>query len=503
MKKSITFLILLFAILSLSVVSASENATDLEINDIADEVILSDGPSGEINESTGGDVKSDSTLTVKDTKGYETFKTEFKVTLTSNGTNLASKKVIINLNSKNFTRTTDSAGQAILKINLSKGTYDVKCYFLGDKNTNPSQGSAKITVVDPKKTVIDVADKDISYRQGSKSVFIVRLLTETGASVKNQTVTFRVDGKTYKAVTDSKGYAQIFLSLKKGTHKVFYTFKGKKPYLSSTGSTKIKVKSSMGKGNGYWMWASGIKSVSLKTLKSKGTKQIFLNSYAVSLYGRSTVTSWIAKANKYGMKVHIWAQVFYEGNWVRPVKADGTPDYKYMKKKVAQLVSYSKMKGVAGIHMDYLRFGGTAHLYNNSEKAINYMTKKACVEVRKVSPNCIMSAAVMPEPDSMLYYYGQEIPTMSKYLDVIIPMSYKGNYGKTTPWIGDVTNWFVNQSNGAQIWAGLQSYKSDDNVQRLSHSELLKDARNAMNSGAKGVVLFRIGVTNLLNFYKV
>ena len=75
---------------------------------------------------------------------------------------------------------------------------------------------------------------------------------------------------------------------------MFYTFKGKKPYLSSTGSTKIKVKSSMGKGNGYWMWASGIKSVSLKTLKSKGTKQIFLNSYAVSLYGRSAVTSWIA-----------------------------------------------------------------------------------------------------------------------------------------------------------------------------------------------------------------
>ena len=122
MRMSITFLILLFAILSLSVVSASENATDLEINDIADEVILSDVPSGDVNESTVGDVKADSTLTVEDTKGYETFQTEFKVTLTSNGTNLTSKKVIINLNSKNFTRTTDSAGQAILKINLSKGT---------------------------------------------------------------------------------------------------------------------------------------------------------------------------------------------------------------------------------------------------------------------------------------------------------------------------------------------------------------------------------------------
>ena len=114
MKKSITFLILLFTILSLSVVSASENATDLEINGVADEVISSDEPLGDVNESTLDNVKADSTLEVKDTKGYETFQTEFKVTLTSNGTNLTSKKVIINLNNENFTRTTDSAGQAIL-----------------------------------------------------------------------------------------------------------------------------------------------------------------------------------------------------------------------------------------------------------------------------------------------------------------------------------------------------------------------------------------------------
>lgn len=500
MRKSIILMILALALISLSAVSASENATDSDIAAIDD---VSDVPLLEANDTVVEDVKADSKITAKDTKGYETFQTEFKVTLKSNGTAMASKKVKINVNNKNYTRTTDDKGQAILKVKLLKGTYDVNYRFSGDNNTNPSSGKAKITIVDPKKTVIDVADKNINYRQGSKSVFIVRLLTDTGISVKDQNVTFRVNGKTYKAVTDSKGYAQIFLSLKKGTYKVSYYFKAKRPYLASNGSAKIKVKESMGKGNGYWLWASGMKSVSLKTLKAMGTKQLFLNAYAISLYGKGAVTSWIAQANRYGMKVHIWAQVFYEGKWVRPVKADGTPDYNYMKKRVAKLVSYAKIKGVAGVHMDYVRFGGTAHLYKDSTKAINYMVKKACTEIRKVNPNCIISAAVMPEPDMMLYYYGQDIPTMSKYLDVIVPMAYKGNYKKNTAWIQEVTSVFAGQSNGAQIWTGLQAYQSDDNVKRLSHSELLKDARASMKGGAKGVVLFRIGVTNLLDFNKV
>lgn len=504
MRKSIIFLILTLTLISISVVSASENATDLEVDGPDEEVILSDGSLDEVNDNVVEDVKANSTITAKNTKGYASFQTEFKVKLTSNGTNLDSKKVTINLNGKNYTRTTNESGQVVLKIKLPKGTYNANYYFSGDNATNPSQGSAKITIADAKKTVINVVDKDINYRQGSKSVFIVRLLTDTGASVKNKIVTFKANGKTYKRTTDSKGYAQIFLSLKQGTYKVSYSFKAKSPYLSSSGSTKVKVKPPIGKGNGYWMWASGIKSVSLKTLKTQGTKQIFLNAYAISLYGKGTVTSWIAQANRYGIKVHIWAQVFYEGKWVRPMKADGTPNYGYMKKKVAQIVNYAKIKGVAGVHLDYIRFGGTAHLYNGqSTKAINYMVKKTCLEVRKVRPNCIISAAIMPEPDMMLYYYGQDIPTMSKYLDVIVPMAYKGNYEKDTKWIQNVTSFFVSQSNGARIWTGLQAYQSDDNVKRLSHSELLKDARAAMNGGAKGVILFRIGVTNLLDFNKV
>jgi len=120
-----------------------------------------------------------------------------------------------------------------------------------------------------------------------------------------------------------------------------------------------------------------------------------------------------------------------------------------------------------------------------------------------VHPNIIVSAAVMPEPSSMKYYYGQDVPTISKYLDVVIPMIYKGNYHASSKWIKKVTKKFVKQTTGSKIWAGLQSYKSDWNIKKLSYSALLKDAKNAKKGGAAGVVLFRFGLSALLNFKKI
>ena len=487
---------LVLALLSLSAVAADGNATFIESSsDAVEDINSASSDASEI-------IKSNSTLSVKDTVGYEEFSTEITATLNSNGTALASKQVIFNVNGNNYTRTTDSLGCAVLNMNLTKGTYNASFFFLGDDFFNPSNGSALITIKSPTKTVLKV-DNAINYRQGSKSPFIVRLLTTNGKAVKNQEIVFKVNQTTYNATTNSKGYAKILLSLKKGTYSVSFSFASNKPYLSSNGTLNITVKSGLSKGNGYWMWASGIKSVNLKTLKAKGTKHLFLNSYAFDLYGKKKVTSWIAKANKYGMKVHIWIQIFYEGKWIKPIKKDGSINYGMINKKISKAIYYSKIKGVAGIHMDYVRFGGTAHKYDNSVKAVNYFVKKVCVEVRKVRPNCIISAAVMPEPDTNKYYYGQDIPSMTKYLDVIIPMAYKGNYGKNTAWLKIVTKKLVSQSNGALVWTGLQAYKSDSNVKKLSHSQLLKDAKASMSGGAKGVVLFRIGVTKLLNFNKV
>lgn len=511
MKNKIFFTaaLILTLFMALAVVSAADNTTDVsaEVEDADIPEVLSEVE--DVN-STSDDaeepvvVKQNSTISANKTVGYKSFSTKFDVALKSENKPLSSKPVNITINGITYKKTTNANGLASVSVKLNTGTYTVKIAYGGDNTTKATSKSAKIVIKDPVKTSIKVADKDINYRQGSKCVVIVRLLDANSKPVAKQTVTFKVNGKKYVAKTNSKGYARIFVSLKKGSYKIKYAFAKNAPYLSSSGSHKIKVKPAMGKGNGYWVWSAHMKKVNLKKLQSRGTKQIFLHVHAISVYGKSTVVSWIKQAHKYGMKVHLWMQVFYSnGEWVRPVNKDGSFKYKYMNSKIAEAKKYAKIKGVNGVHLDYVRFGGTAHLYDTSTKAVNYFVKKVAVGIHKINPNMIVSAAVMPEPGMMDYYYGQDIPTMSKYVDVLLPMVYKGNYGKNTAWIKSVTKAFVGQSNGAQVWTGLQAYKSDSNPTKLTSSELIKDARAAKSGGASGVILFRYGITNLLKFTKV
>ena len=461
----------------------------------------------EEDQSTEDDVtvnKTDSVITASNVKGYETFTTTINIKLTSNGTALPSKALKIILNGITYNKNTDANGEVKLNVKLNKGTYTAQITYLGDDLTTNATKTCKVTIGAPVKTSLKLGDKYINYRQGSKCLFYVKLLDANNKAVKNQIVTFKVAGKTYTAKTNKYGIAKIYLNLKKGTHKVKYSFKKNAPYLSSSGSHKIKVKAKMAKGNGYWLWSSHMKKVNLKSLSKKGTKHIFLHVQAISTHGKSAVVSFIKKAHKYGMKVHLWMQVCCVGEkWTRPIDDNNKIKYSFLNKKIREAKKYAKIKGVDGIHFDYVRFGGTAHLYKDPNRAINYFMKKASTQIHKIKSNCIVSAALMPEPSMMTYYYGQDVSTMSKYADALIPMVYKGNYHQTRSWITSVTKSFVGQSNGAQIWTGLQSYHSDNNAKKLTQKTLLKDAKAAMKGGAKGVVLFRIGISCNFNFKKV
>lgn len=516
MKRMLLLFVVLLALLSVSAVSADDNLTDavgddVGTGDVLEEVSADDADAlmqedvDVLQENTTADVeKTPSKIEASKVKGYETFKTTVSLKLTSDNKPLASKKVTISLNGVNYTRTTDKNGMATLSLSLKTGTYTAKFTYLGDNSTESATKTCKVVINDPIKTKLKLGDKYIIYRQGSKCLFYVKLLTKNGKAVKGQVVNFKVAGKKYSAKTDKNGIAKIYLKLKKGKHKVKYSFKKSSPYLSSSGSHVIKVKAKMGKGNGYWLWAAHMKKINLKSLANRGTKQIFLHVQAISSYGRSAVVSFISRAHSYGMKVHLWMQVCCVGeNWVSPVNDDGSFKYGFINKKVREAKSYAKIRGVDGIHLDYMRFGGTAHKHKNAVKVINYIVKKTSVKVHKVNPNCILSVALMPEPSMMKYYYGQDVSTLSKYTDALLPMVYKGNYHQTRGWVTSVTKAYVKDSNGAQIWTGLQSYHSDNNVRKLSQKSLVKDSKAAMKGGAKGVILFRIGISCNFNFKKV
>lgn len=423
----------------------------------------------------------------------------------SNNNPLNGKNIIISVGNVSYNKTTDANGKVVLNVKLAKGKYNAMFSYVGDENINPCQKTTTVIVKTPIKTKIYCADKNINYRQGLKNTFIVRLIDGNGKALKSQTVTFKVNGKTYIAKTDKKGYAEVCLNLKKGSYTVGFSFYKKSPYLYSHGSYKIKVKAPIGKGNGYWLWPAHMKHLNLKSLSKLGTKHIFLHVQAISVYGKSSVISFAKKAHRYGIKVHLWMQVccIRGDKWVRPVNKDGSFKYSFINKKVKEAISYAKIPGIDGVHLDYVRFGGTAHLYKTSTQSINYIVKKTSLGIHKVKPNCIVSAAVMPEISKMISWYGQDIPTMGKYLDVIVPMVYKGNFNQKTAWITKIVSKYKSQSKSAVIWGGLQTYHSDNNVKKLSYSALLKDAKSSKAGGATGSILFRIGLTHYLNFKKV
>ncbi len=248
---------------------------------------------------------------------------------------------------------------------------------------------------------------------------------------------------------------------------------------------------------GYWLHGKNMKDVDLGLLSSSGATDIFLHEYAVTKHGLSEVESWIAKANAAGIKIHIWTQVFYNGGWINPVK-DGTLDAELFDERIGRAKRSAQIKGVAGIHFDYLRYPGTAYKTAGGTGAVSEFARRAAAQLHQVNSNLVVSVALMPETISSEHYYGQDYAAISKYMDVVIPMIYKGNYKKESPWIAATAKWYVENSKGAKVWAGLQGYKSDEDTAPLPASEIAADAELSFEAGSDGVVIFRWGVTNLI-----
>ena len=448
-------------------------------------------------------VPKTSKITASNYVAYQGIKNKYTVTLTADKKPLSGKTVTFELDGKTYNKKTNSKGQASINIDLAKGTYTIKYSYAGEVKIKKTSGSKKITV--KKGASVKISKKSsLIFRNKQAGYFKVKLVDVQGNPVASKKVTFTIKGKKYTKTTNKKGIASLKIKRKIGSYKIKVNFKKSSVYKKASKTFTIKVKPKQARNNGFWMLSLDMKKVSFKKLEKYGTKHIFVNAKCLERYGKTYVEKWIKDAKSHGIKVHIWMQVFYsaKGGWVIPVK-DGKIKYDLIKSKVKEAKKYAKIKGVAGVHFDYLRFPGNAYNYKNGVKAVNYFTKQASKAIHKVNKKLIVSAAVMPEPSGMKYYYGQDIPTMSKYLDAIVPMVYKGNYHAGDKWIKAVTKAFVKQSKKAKIWTGLQSYRSDENWGKLSAKELMGDADAAALGGAHGVILFRYGLVDYINFNEV
>lgn len=430
---------------------------------------------------------------------YVGFENLYSVTLTAEGIPLAGRTVAFKINGHKSYAKTNSKGVATIDIQENAGKYYLYYLYSGEKNIDSAGGKAYILIKKGMSTYMSKANS-VVYRDRTLGQFKVKIIDARLNLLSNKKVIFTFRGVKYTKTTDKNGIATLDIKLKKGSYKLNVKFPKDALYNGVSKTYTIKVKAKAAQNNGFWLISTDMPKINFKTLQKYGNKHIFLNAKAFERYGQSYVEKFIKNAANHGIKVHIWMQVFYYNDgWKYPVK-NGKYNYDLINSKIKEAKKYAKVKGVAGIHFDYLRFPGNAYQYSKGTEAINYFTKQASNAIHKINSKLIVSAAVMPEPSAMITYYGQDIPTMSKYLDAIIPMVYKGNYHASTSWIKSVTQTFAKQSKGAQIWTGLQTYKSDEDVTKLSAKELMKDAQAAVAGGAKGVILFRYDLFNYINF---
>ena len=304
---------------------------------------------------------------------------------------------------------------------------------------------------------------------------------------------------------------------------------------------------------GIWLKAEDVGILNLDEIKGAGITDIFIKANILSnpTYP-SVLTALLNKLKNTDIRVHAWITCFKDanGNWIDPqgsytytvkvpyvvkkyqtktkqwykywYKSKGKWKYKWKYKwvykwnyqyayrdevrtgydtsKTTSLITaiadITRNYKIDGIHLDYVRYPGTAYKHSGGTETITLFVKNVYDSVKSIKPKVAVSAAVMPECSQNGYYYGQDYAKLAPYLDFFVPMIYKGNYKKDTAWIGSTTKWIVDHSGGKPVLAGLQTYESDNDLTKLPANELKEDVKSAINKGASGYVLFRYGLTD-------
>ncbi|BDH80153.1 hypothetical protein MTTB_15320 [Methanothermobacter tenebrarum] len=239
-----------------------------------------------------------------------------------------------------------------------------------------------------------------------------------------------------------------------------------------------------------WVHASIMEKVNFTALKNKGITDIFLEQQAFTKTEyRTALLNFLNGASNAGIRVSAWVICLREnGTWVDPTNES------YIESLINRIQEFLSFPGVGGIHLDYIRYPETAYNYPNATDIITGVVQRIYETVKSANPTLLVSAALMPEKEANAYLYGQDYAKLAQYLNVLVPMAYKGNYRANTTWITSVTSYIKDRCNGKEVWTGLQTYRSDEDPTRIPAKELESDIMAAFNGGATGYVLFRYGL---------
>ena len=139
---------------------------------------------------------------------------QLKFTLTdASGTPMSNKTIIITINGRNYTRTTDENGTAKMNIGLNSGDYTATGTYLGE--TYNLTADAPITILPT------VEADDITKIYKNDTQFYATFCDSDGKTLANNTeVEFNINGVFYKRYTNENGTARLNINLNPGVYVI-------------------------------------------------------------------------------------------------------------------------------------------------------------------------------------------------------------------------------------------------------------------------------------------
>ena len=259
--KNLFAISLIFLILTIGVVSASDELTsgdlsaDLDDSSIqcssVDEMSLEDENSGESDSSDNelldengieGSLDDESTserpvisITSAKVKTGQYINIYLKA---QNGTPLSNQELLATINKNPKNLTVDSDGKASLKLDLNAGTHSLNVKFKGNENYTSLNENFNVTVSKLNSIISPVKNSIVKG-----NYFYTYLKDQNGNPLASKKITFKVKGKTYTATTNSKGKAGFKVSFNIGKYSLKIAYGGDAKHNSVSKTLNLYVPS--------------------------------------------------------------------------------------------------------------------------------------------------------------------------------------------------------------------------------------------------------------------
>ena len=168
-------------------------------------------------------------------KKYNT-KEQLEIGLYDNKTPITNNKITININNKDYERTTDNQGIAKLNINLPVGSYTAKIRF---QNENYNEVTAYADVIIATDTYIDGIN--LTKNEGDPEQYQCAVYRQDNHERVAGPVNLTINGKTYTRNADNTGLYKLNINLNQGTYEIVAVYLGTPLYNPSENKNTIKI----------------------------------------------------------------------------------------------------------------------------------------------------------------------------------------------------------------------------------------------------------------------